>query len=564
MAATPDTVCYGAVCFVRIWQDEQKFFGFGEYLAAVAVIALAWTTADFRYKFRVATAPMPLERITFGVVTLVGLLTLLTDLWRARGWYVPAGHLMTPAGWQAFLGAVFFGNFIAWVWFAFVRPARYGRMNDERFAATVYRVLLKGSSTEVPEVADELVRSIPALIANSWTNRDEKPKDLQELRGRERTRQYAYEILLMLGNRKFCRHVVQSSPITAMALFEEMRRQKRYQPALSSFARNFTTEVISNKDSFAYHESSVYEGGLFGHVKPLTTSIYGNCDAVAATRSLFDVDFDTRRSWNSEQWKAYGKLVITTLHDCVKRRGAGAHLPEIDRAIGMFEGIGSGIHVLNGANDWKSDELSKLQVAADFAHSCIEALTPLKGEGYQWLRIPDGRFSRDIYDVIAGLIFELILAASAVSGPRDLCWWIQHNIVWYKFFNRPSDEQCASKVVLFKLRRLLFDELKTMDTFPNFKGTRILSLMLNVLTFDERGKMYRSEYPLRRAVLSWTRKNFARIWNEGNPELGKSMLVDSITYDEDAHTLVYTRPARLSRDGTETLLQVEPYTKGGS
>jgi hypothetical protein len=564
MAVTHEPICYGAVCFVRLWSDEQKFFGFAEYLAAVAVIALAWTTADFRYKFRVATAPIPLEKLTFWVVASIGVLTLLTDLWRAQSWYVLAGPVMTPAEWQALLGAAFLGNFILWVWFAFARPSKFGPSNDRRYANEVYRVLLKGSNTEVPEIADELIRSIPALIADAWVSRDEQPENVDNLKGRQRTRQLAYEVLMMLGNQKFCRHVVKSSPATAMELFAEMREQKRYQTALSAFSRNFTTEVISDRDSFAYHESSGYESGLFGYVKPLTTSIYRNYAAVLGLRSLLDVDYETSRSWKADQWKAYGKLVIAALENFVAVRGPWHYPPEIARAVDLISNIPSGLHRLDGSDDWNSDEIAKLQVATDFAKQFIEALVPLKGNGYQWLRNREGRFSRDVYDLIASLIFELLFSAAKVKGPRDLCWWIQHNIVWSTLVTSATQDNCAAKVVLFKVRRLLFNELKRMETFANFKGTRLLGLMLNVMTFDEKNRLFPSEYPLRKAVLNWTRKNYSRIWHEGNPELGKSTLVDGVTYDEEAHTLIYTRPPLLDRETRRTLFVVDPYVETAS
>src|SRR5690349_19670006 len=108
----PSEYCYWTICFVPLAVSDPKFFGFAEYLAAVALMALAWTLADVRYKFRVATAPIPLQNTTYTVVGAVGLLTLLTDWWRAEQWLVPRGHLMTPASWQALLGFAFLANFM--------------------------------------------------------------------------------------------------------------------------------------------------------------------------------------------------------------------------------------------------------------------------------------------------------------------------------------------------------------------------------------------------------------------------------------------------------------------
>ena len=99
--------CFVGVCFIPLDGSGQKFFGFSEFLAGLALMVLAWTIADVRYRFRVRTAPIPLLGITFSVVATVGVLTLLTDLWRAEQWLVPKGNLLTPASWQAILGGLF-------------------------------------------------------------------------------------------------------------------------------------------------------------------------------------------------------------------------------------------------------------------------------------------------------------------------------------------------------------------------------------------------------------------------------------------------------------------------
>jgi hypothetical protein len=77
------------VCFVPLETSSPKIFDFSEFLAGLALMVLAWTIADVRYRFRIRSAPIPLQGLTFAVVVAVGILTLLTDLWRAQGWLVP-------------------------------------------------------------------------------------------------------------------------------------------------------------------------------------------------------------------------------------------------------------------------------------------------------------------------------------------------------------------------------------------------------------------------------------------------------------------------------------------
>jgi len=92
------------------------------------------------------------------------------------------------------------------------------------------------------------------------------------------------------------------------------------------------------------------------------------------------------------------------------------------------------------------------------------------------------------------LIFETIFAASSVSSPEWTAWSIQHNAVWADIFG--FDDGKATKIIALKVRRLLYDEIKRMDTFGNFKGARILGYCLHVLglTLMDRHKGFRREF----------------------------------------------------------------------
>ena len=156
--------CIWKVCFIPLDANGPKFFGFSEFLAGLALMVLAWTIADIRYRFRIRTAPLPLQELTFAMVAAVGILTLLTDLWRAEQWLVPQGNILTPAIWQAILGGVFLFTFLTWAWFAFIQPPIYGKINFKRYTYALYRVILKGSPSELAIIADEFTYSAKSLI----------------------------------------------------------------------------------------------------------------------------------------------------------------------------------------------------------------------------------------------------------------------------------------------------------------------------------------------------------------------------------------------------------------
>lgn len=559
--------CYGFLCFVQLKSSDPKFFGFSEFLAALALMVLAWTIADVRYRFRVRTSPLPLQGLTFISVGAVGVLTLLTDLWRAEQWLVPKGSLLTPSGWQALLGGLFFLNFMTWVWFAFIRPAVFSRWNALRFMNELYRKILRGSPTELPEIADELSRSAKTLIQYSWQSEELKAHNRIGVAKKSiskravRVRHHAYNVLLLIADRKFCRHVVQTSPITALALFEEMALIKKFDVPLSTFAKNITAEAIAYKDSFIYHEVAGYDTGYVGHQKPLTKALYGNYRVVSALGQVFDVDYREKQRWDADQWEAFCRLVLMTFKNYIEIEAGYEHSFVLFRVVHDIQSSVQGLHNLNGsASDWwTQDSVRKLDVVVDFAIEAIKILNARKDSVCTTLRRRSDHHHSDVYDLIAELMFEMVFEASAVKEPKNLCWSIQRNSVWSKFFDSFEPEGPAGKIIKFKLRRLIYDEIAKMTEWPNLKGSRVLGMALNVMGLkNHRADSEKSTRALHKAVLSWTKIHYARIAAE-SPRVANDCLVDGITYESDGPHLIMTGMQVLDREPFRTVLELDPF-----
>lgn len=541
--------CFVGVCFIPLDGSGQKFFGFSEYLAGLALMVLAWTIADVRYRFRVRTAPIPLLGITFSVVATVGVLTLLTDLWRAEQWLVPKGNLLTPASWQAILGGLFLLTFLTWTWFAFIRPPTYGRHNSERFAHTLYRFILKGSPAELAVIADELAYSARALVRHA-TDRgrlknyrlereDEKKKDPPKVEG------YANDLLLLIADKRLCRAIVESSPGTALAVFQAMADAKKHGIQVETFAKNIVNEALANKDSFLYHEAEGYESGLIGYHKPLSQAMFSNYEMAETIGTLLDPDIYGKREWDATQWEAYCRVVLMTFRSYVKE-GYGGHSFVLYRAKGYIENAASDLYTLNElASAWDTDSSRRLRIVVEFVKDAVKILNEKGAPDHVRIRVREqhGHPRETFYDHIASMIFEVIFHASAVKSPQWGCWTIQHNSVWGELFNFNHLDGHAGKVVKFKVRRLLYDEIADMKRFPNFKGAKILGFCLNVMGLTVRqGDYDKDSRALQRAVLAWTRKNF--VWLHGyNPRVAEACLVDGITFDVENRRLVHTSPA---------------------
>ncbi|QZA78161.1 hypothetical protein K4H28_01645 [Deefgea tanakiae] len=541
--------CMWGVCFIPLDVNGQKFFGFSEFLAGLALMVLAWTIADVRYRFRIRSAPIPLQGITFSVVTSVGVLTLLTDLWRAEQWLVPKGDFLTPASWQAILGGLFLLTFLTWTWFAFIRPPIYGRHNSENYAQTLYRFILKGSSAELAVIADELSYSAQALVRYA-TDRDrlEYHRPEREDKGKktlQKVEGYANDLILLIADKRLCRAIVQSSPGTALALFQAMADMKKHAIQIETFAKNIVHEALANKDSFLYHETEGYESGLIGYHKPLSQAMFANYQMVETIGTLLDPDIYGKRKWDAEQWEAYCRMVLMTFRSYVNEGGV-SHSFVLYRAKGYIENAASDLDTLNElASAWDSDLYNRLRIVVEFVKDAIKILDEKGVPDHLHIRVREnqGHMRETFYDHIASMIFELIFHASQVRSPRLLCWSIQHSSLWGKLFNY-EDLGHAGKVVRFKVRRLLYDEIVEMKRFPNFKAAKILGFCLNVmgLTIRQDGGDKESQ-PLQRAVLAWTRQNF--LWlHQQNPLIAEACLFDGFTFDIENRRIVRTYPAQ--------------------
>jgi len=558
--------CSKFVCLVPLDASGPKFFGFSEFLAGLALMVLAWTIADVRYRFRVRTAPLPLQGVTFAVVAAVGVLTLLTDLWRAENWLVPSGKLLTPSAWQALLGGLFLLTFLTWAWFAFIRPPIYGKRNAVRYAKTLYRIILKGSPSELSVIADEFSYSARSLIRYATDRGERKVYRSQEEVGEASSKKppkvtaYANDVLLLIADKRFCRAIVTSSPVTALSVFQEMGTTKKFGIQIEIFAKNIVNEALANKDSFLFHEAEGYQSGLIGYHKPLSQAMFSNFRMVEAIGTLLDPDIGEKGKWDATQWKAYCRVVIMAFRSYVEQ-DFGNHSFALYRAKGYIEHAVSDLYKINGMShsNWEDDVQARLRVVVEFVKDAVAILNAKGVPEYLQLRVREKHGAGTFYDHLASMIFEIIFYASKVRAPDDLCWWIQHNSVWGELFNFDKGDGVAANVIQFKVRRLIYNEIADMRRFPNFKGATILGFCLNVMGFPLRDEKYfHDSIALQKVILSWTKKNYAWL-SSYNPRIAEACLVDGITYDAEHSRLVKTWPAEgLRRKPAYVYFDVDP------
>lgn len=552
---------FGFLFLTPLNADNPNIFGFTEFIAGLALMVLAWTIADVRYRFRLQTAPFPLLGASFGIVTVVGILTLMTDLWHAEQWLVLKGDILTPALWQASLGGLFILTFLTWAWVAFIRPPIFSRWNSKRYARALYRYILKGSPIELAVVADELSRSAKQLIHYAYDrNKSENNENDKKNIEFATVGDFANDLLLLIADKRLCKAFINSSPVTILIIFREISETKKYNIPINIFAKNIMTEAIWNKDSFLYHECDGFSSGLIGYHKPLSNAMFSSFIMADKIRSLFDIKLKSKM--DSEQIRAYLQALLITLQDYINNHFGHICTP-IHTAYSIITPSIYEVSKLNGKEGetfYNDDILDYIRAIIDFIHNVLDVLEQKELREHIKLRIrkKSPSYQKCLYDNLAEMAFDIIVAASSMRSPKWESWVIQHNLVWSKLFDFLHENISAYKIFHFKLRRLLYNEIKQMDKSPNYKGAMVLGFCLNVMGLSlHSGEFCKHYKPLHKAVLFWTKKHFARLY-EFNPRVLKSGLVDGITYDANNYKLMKTYELGLEREPSVDCFDVDP------
>lgn len=532
---------------------------FSDFISAFALVAIAFTVTDTRYIFRIRIAPIPLYLYIFVVLVLMGVFTLINgnianSPYPLLNWLANKGN---PLG--LLFGWFFWVLTLAWVWYAYLFPPTFNKFNYKKYVGFIYRAIIQGNDEVLSVVANELSESARPII--KYSENVKKNSNLSTeatstckkfyckffekfLMPKSNISAYAYDLILLIGNRKFCKNIAMSTPGTAIAFFYWISKTNTYNLPIGQFAKNITVEMLKNKDSTLYHEDHGFYSGLLGYAKPFSTTVYGDYilleNLSTDHNSPLDIDYRFVNNFDADQLNAYCRIVSIALNGYIRSFSQlGNRCYALKRAITNIESSCKGLYKINemSSDYYMAETVKKIDVAVDFLCGSVETLNqngfPLRTK----LRLTNIAHS-DIYDCLASTIFEIIYEASCVNKNTDVCWHIHYISTWSKFFNSIYQEP-SWKIIRFKLRRLIFDEIKRMDKIPNYKSAKILGLCLNVMGFETHKNLDENSgvLPLKNIILNWTRKNFLKV-RAFNPEISDTFLVGSIWFDQENNRLV--------------------------
>jgi hypothetical protein len=557
--------CFAAVlCFVPPSTDPYwKLFGFSEFLTALALLVVVYTTADVRYRFRIAIAPGNLHQITFILAGVIGFGILFTDVWAAQGWWVPRAEVMSRALWQAIFGSLFLGTFLTWMFYAFIRPSIFGSGNAERYAQVLYGYVLRGSNDELRIIADELGRSVHALVKASRT----LPKRFRAVDDTTPEKvptgtsaDYAHDVLLLIADRRLCRHIVESAPLTVQLLFVAMSKERKFDIPVAQFTRNISSEAIGQKTSFVYTEAEGVDSGLMGYIKPVTAALYGDHELSEGlanqNASPLDIPYSERKRWDAQQWEAYCRVVLMTIRDYLEQDRSRQHSYALVRALSHMKEALSDVYALNDLELVHNEAAYlKLTVVLKFVEDAIAIVDEQQRPPVPYSNQTAAKYPKDFYDYLATTLYEACLSASRVKSSKFSTWHVQHNLVWNTCFGWETSK--AWTIVRHKLRRLLFDEIVSMENRLNYQSAPLLGFCLNVmgLTSPKRSDRHREWAALAFAVHSWASRHYGEVWRNYR-DVAEEVLVGGLSFDERGSQFVKTYSRGLSNDAPKEYLAV--------
>jgi hypothetical protein len=519
--------------------DNGNYFGFAQFLSTLALLVVVFNVSDYRYKYRLSVLRHDIRAISIAISICVAIGLLITDVWFNN--HLKILHFLNNySNITIFLAAIFLTLVVYIVCACFLFPTRFRSTNALSFFQSTTYYIHQGNKERLQAVGEELRPAVADIFRYA---------SLVKIQGnhasQKKVEACAHDLLLALADPRFCSVIVDRVPGLALQCFEAA---KIYQTAaFGLFARNIGTEFIMNTESSFYQEESGYNSGYFGYARPITKIVFGSYELIeqcaANFLSPFDLNHQIIEELSYRQLQGFTRGALAFFDDYLRQTGGRSHSYTLERILSLLESCIRTLYKLDNSvrpefNFTLSEEYKKLRAVMNFVTVYIDMLS--KFEIKPRSKKPNKEEFYDTYDGISNLIYEIMLSSAYVSTPEAVSWYIQHNGVWREIFS--FNNSAAMKAVRFKVRRLLFDQLKELDRFPNFVGGHILGFCLNVLGLDagRRDRTHlREEYPLRVCAIKWSKKNYTRLL-ENHPEVAKVCLQGSISYRADPPRLVKT------------------------
>lgn len=541
---------------VKASYKSSDIFGFSDFVTALALLIIVYTITNNRYKFRLSIVPFSLQYVSFIILIFIGIGILLTEFWFNKGLLIPA--TINDFILIQFLFAILLLILVStWIYFAFIKPPIYCRTNYKKFMEETHRLIINGSYEDLIMLSDEIGRSASSIINASSEriikyikvgNPNKKVNPISYFKPNTEFSNTAYNLLLLFGNRKFCREIINYSPITVMRFINNIEKTKKYNVPIGQFLVNISTEALLNKNSIMYSETEKYPYDLIGNDKYFIKTLYGNTNLLQALDHLnpYNINFDFSYKLDEEQYQAFINAVLVTIKSYLKTNGVyWNHYQALNQAIDIIKRSTYDFYKIKNIKDFDSITSSlsykKLEITVRFINDFIDLLDKYPSKRYKLAKKPKDEhyiIHDDLYDIVVDIITEIIHNIVSLKVSKRDIWWVHHNIFWSEIQKSTRDKSIAFKIINLKLRRRLFDEIMTFNKYYNFKSARTLGYMLNILGLTQKDNLvYKKWKGFHWLILKWTENNYLKLYKE-HKDIAKNIPIGFIYFDKKKKKLL--------------------------
>lgn len=542
---------------VYLWWSQRPLFGselaytptinVSGYLSLLAFSVAVFTLSGPKFQIRQATATLPFRPLFFWVLIFSGIITFGLAAQDLLDFTLT--EKVNPSLVNFFVAGLLALLIIYWMKICFVRPPRFTKLTARRYFGQTFSYVANGSRDELLALARELFWEMADIIKRC-PKRDRTRLERQDERRLSETEKYAHNLLLLLSDTRFCDVVVDEIPTFPAHVVQEMIRLKRYDVPTHLFIRRMVIAFLSKPKSALFVENEWLGQGYIGEAKPITNAIFSEWHKVehfeGGVESPLDLDYPYADSWDTDTWRVYFGIARAYAEGLAKSgrgsasgRGIYYILKTTARAYERIGKLESYESVRDPHNPyWHASE------ANHFVRDLVKIFSEVDDYVY-FDRSSDYDYGDDLASKIAKLAFEAIYHAAEINTVEFRMWDVQHNLVWTMLERYPAKDTKIIKMARRKLRRMIWDEVRRMDAFPNYKGARYIRFCLNVLGFYEestqrKDPLERDAWPLTKCISSWVERRYSELVKT-NPPIAEFLLPANITYDNDKNCLVRSR-----------------------
>lgn len=522
------------------------------FLGILAFSVAVFTLTSPKYQIRQATAIISFRPLFFSTLLISAFVSFAVEACILYG--IPVPNFIRPNTINYLITAAIAILILYWMMICFIRPPRFSRFTAKHFFQQTYVHITNGSKEEMLALAREIMREAPRLIRHTPRKKchyfeDDTPVKLSALQAN------AHYITSLLSDTRFCDVVASEIPSFPAHMVQVAVELERFDVPIHLMVRRVVIAMLNKPGSALFVENEWLDQGFIGDAKPITRSIFGNWSLLEgyelALEAPLDLDYPHARSWDTDTWRVYFGMAREYVRGLTSNgrvnwdsQGMRHILQTTERAYEQLGDLKKYEETFSPYNPSRH---------AREANAFLKDLVKSFDESNGWVdfdRRDDFRYGHDLSSNIAALLFETIFTAAQVNTKDFRMWDIQRNTIWAPIERHEIRDIKIMKMVRRKLRRMIWDEIRRMDGFPNYKGAAYIRFCLNVLGFYDES-VHRSDtlekdsWALAKVVSRWVKENYQMI-AISHPPVAEAMLPANIEYDQDAQTLIRTQDDTLT------------------